>query len=45
MAVENTVSSDFDPLSLIVKRVFDFRLSGVITSETCFLPYCFTVDD
>ena len=30
MAIENTVSSDFDPLSSIVKSVFDCRLSGVV---------------
>ena len=29
MAIENTVSSDFDPCSSIVKNVFDCRLSGV----------------
>ena len=29
MATENTVSSDFDPRSSIVKSVFDCRLSGV----------------
>ena len=29
MAIENTVSSDFDPRPSIAKRVFDCRLSGV----------------
>ena len=29
MAIENTVSSNFDPRSSIVKSVFDCRLSGV----------------
>ena len=29
MAIENTVSSDYDPRSSIVKSVFDCRLSGV----------------
>ena len=28
MAIENTVSSDFDPCSSIVKSVFDCRMSG-----------------
>ena len=30
MAIKNTVSSDFDPRSSIVKSVFDCRLPGVI---------------
>ena len=30
MAIENTVSSNFDPRSSIVNSVFDCRLSGVI---------------
>ena len=30
MAIENTVSSDFDPPSSIVESVFDCRLSSVI---------------
>ena len=29
MAIENTVSSDFDPRSSIVKSVIDCRLPGV----------------
>ena len=36
MAIENTVSSDFYPLSPNVKRVFDCRLSGVITIADVF---------
>ena len=30
MAIENTVSTDFDPRSSIVKGVFDCHLSSVI---------------
>ena len=30
MAIENTVSSDFDPLSSNVKSVFDCQLSDVV---------------
>ena len=30
MTIENTVSSEFDPRSSLVKRVFDCRLPGVI---------------
>ena len=30
MAIENTVSSDFDPRSSIDKSVFDSRISGVM---------------
>ena len=30
MTLENTVSSDFDPRSLLVKSVFDWRLFGVM---------------
>ena len=33
MTIENTVSSDFDPRSSIVKGVFDCNLSGVIQSN------------
>ena len=29
MAIENTISCDFDPRSSIVKSVFDCRLPGV----------------
>ena len=32
MAIEGTVSSDFDPRSSIVKSVFNWRLSGMITT-------------
>ena len=31
MAIENTVSSNFYPHSLIVKSIFDCRISGVMT--------------
>ena len=31
MAIENTVANDFYPRLSIVKRVFDYRLSGVLT--------------
>ena len=30
MAIENTVSSDFEPRSLIVNSVFDYRLPDMI---------------
>ena len=33
IAIENTVSSDFDPRSSIVKSVFDCNLSGVFHSN------------
>ena len=33
MAIENTVSRDFDPRSSIVKSVFYCRLSGVIMNK------------
>ena len=34
MAIGNTISSDFDPRSSIVKSVFDCRLSGLKTDTT-----------
>ena len=34
LAIKNTVSSDFDPRSSIVKSVFDCRLSDVIFNAT-----------
>ena len=37
MAIENTVSNDFDPRSSIVKSVFDCRLPGVVIT-VCLLP-------
>ena len=40
MAIKNTVSSNFDPRSSIVKSVFDSRLSVVIIVFLTFLCYC-----
>ena len=39
MAIENTVSVDFDPRSSIVKSVFDCRLSGVVNLADTHLVY------
>ena len=38
MAIENTVFSDFDPRSSIIKSVFDCRLSSV-----CMIPMVYTL--
>ena len=37
MAIENTVSSDFDPRSSIVKSVFDCHLPGVINALSWYM--------
>ena len=39
-AIENTVSSDFDPRSSIVKSVFDCRLPGVNMLDAFMQLYC-----
>ena len=40
MAIENTVSNDFDPRSSIVKSVFNCGLSGVTTAHARILNPC-----